>query len=77
MQYQSAFIGYQPFLDEKLIPWREVNDEAARVGGHLGIFRSDAYAGHSDMKSTPDVPAAATQTSPNTMQRDDHQGMTK
>lgn len=39
-QYSSAFAGYQPLRDEKPAPWREVNDEVARAGGHLGIFRS-------------------------------------
>ena len=46
-QYQSAFDGYQSFRDEKIASWREVNDEAARVGGHLGIFMGGgAHAGH-------------------------------
>jgi len=45
-QYPSAFTGYQSFRDEKLAPWREVNDETARVGGHLGIFMGGAHAGH-------------------------------
>lgn len=55
-QYPSAFTGYRPFRDEKPAPWREVNDEVARAGGHLGIFRNpsggttpnatDSHAGH-------------------------------
>jgi hypothetical protein len=40
--YASAFAGYQPLGDEKTASWRDVNDEVARVGGHLGIFRSQA-----------------------------------
>lgn len=43
--YTSAFAGYRPFRDEPLAPWREVNDEVARVGGHLGMF-GGAHAGH-------------------------------
>lgn len=43
-QHASAFNGYRPFRDEKPGPWREINDEVARVGGHLGIFRSNAPA---------------------------------
>ncbi len=39
-RYSSAFAGYQPLGDEKIAPWREINDEVARVGGHLGIFRN-------------------------------------
>jgi hypothetical protein len=50
-QYQSAFTDYQPFRDEKLAPWRDINDETARVGGHLGIFMGGAHAGHGAAQS--------------------------
>lgn len=43
-QYESAFAGYTPIRNEKLAPWREVNDEVARVGGHIGILRGEAAA---------------------------------
>lgn len=43
-QYHSAFSGYRPLRDEAVAPWRELNDEVARVGGHLGIVRSQAPA---------------------------------
>jgi hypothetical protein len=43
--YDSAFAGYQPLRDDALVPWREVNDEVARVGGHMGMF-GGAHAGH-------------------------------
>ena len=56
-RHPSAFTGYQSFLDEPLVPWRDVNDEAARVGGHLGIFRNDAHAGHGDMIPPTNTPA--------------------
>lgn len=52
-QYRPAFEGYRPFRDEKMRPWREVNDEVERTGGHAGIFRSpfpgtaaDTHSGH-------------------------------
>lgn len=31
--YPSALEGYQPFSDEKIIPWREANDNVGRIGG--------------------------------------------
>lgn len=37
--YTSAFAGYQPLREEKPASWRELNDEVARAGGHVGIFR--------------------------------------
>ena len=41
-QYHSAFGGYRPLRDEPVAAWREVNDEVARIGGHLGIVRGQA-----------------------------------
>jgi hypothetical protein len=43
--YQSAFTGYQRLRDDALAPWREINDEVARIGGHMGMF-GGAHAGH-------------------------------
>jgi len=40
--YASAFSGYQPPGTEKTGPWRELNDEVGRIGGHLGIVRGTA-----------------------------------
>ncbi|MEK6593676.1 MAG: hypothetical protein AABZ67_11415 [Pseudomonadota bacterium] len=49
-QYESAFAGYMPYRDEKLASWRDVNDEAARVGGHLGIFGGAGHGGQTSAK---------------------------
>lgn len=38
--HESALTGYRGFREAPLVPWRDVNDEVARVGGHLGIFRA-------------------------------------
>lgn len=43
-RYESAFAGYASFRNEKLAPWRDVNDEVARAGGHIGILRGAATA---------------------------------
>ncbi len=37
VRYQSAFDGYQPYREQKLAPWRELNDEVHKAGGHIGI----------------------------------------
>ena len=43
-QYNSAFTGYQPFREQKLAPWRELNDDVHTAGGHIGIFSGAAGA---------------------------------
>ena len=40
----SAYEGYRPYRDEPLAPWREVNDEVGRVGGHSGVVRAEREA---------------------------------
>jgi len=31
--FRSALEGYQPYTDEKIIPWKEANDNVGRIGG--------------------------------------------
>lgn len=49
--HASAFEGYRAFADEPLAPWRAVNDEVGRVGGHAGVLRAE--------ERKPAPPAAA------------------
>jgi len=42
--HASAFDGYRPFANEKPGAWRELNDDVARIGGHVGILRGDTPA---------------------------------
>ncbi len=37
--YRSAFESYVPYREPAIAPWREVNEDVARTGGHAGIFR--------------------------------------
>ena len=60
--YQSALQGYTAYREEVLRPWREVNDEVARIGGHVGIVTGAGPAQAertqpSDAESTPAKPA--------------------
>lgn len=77
-QYRSAFDGYQPFRDEKLAPWREVNDEVGRIGGQIGIF-GGGHAGHGGGRTVTNtlVPGAAAPQTPPPKQGSDHPGMKK
>jgi hypothetical protein len=82
MKYESAFASYLPFRDEKLAPWRAVNDDAARVGGHLGIFGGAAdHAGHSTTKPVVQQPATTPKPPPSAMppmmHGGGHEGMKK
>jgi hypothetical protein len=36
-RYESVFSEYKGFKEPALAPWREVNEEVARAGGHVGI----------------------------------------
>ncbi len=38
-QYESAFTNFRGFREAPLAPWRDVNEDVARAGGHVGIFR--------------------------------------
>ena len=62
-KYESAFTGYSRYRDEKLASWREVNDDAARVGGHMGIFGGAAgHAGHGTAQPQAQPPVSPPQS---------------
>jgi len=37
-RYDSAFTGYQRYREQQPAPWRDLNDDVHKAGGHLGIF---------------------------------------
>jgi len=37
--YRSAFADYRPYREQEVAPWRDVNAEVARVGGHAGVLK--------------------------------------
>lgn len=61
-RYESAFSGYQPYREQKLAPWREANEEAARIGGHIGIL--GGASGHATHGGTKPAVAPATSAKP-------------
>ncbi len=40
--YRSAFEGSRRLEEAPRRDWREANEEAARIGGHVGILREQA-----------------------------------
>jgi hypothetical protein len=59
VKYESVFAGYVPFRDQELAPWRDLNDEVARAGGHTGIFGGAGRSG-----STTRPPATPGKSAP-------------
>lgn len=38
-QYRLAFTGYRPLAEETVMPWKETNDSAGRIGGWRAYAR--------------------------------------
>jgi hypothetical protein len=52
--YESAFKGYRPYVDPEIARWRDSNEQAGRLGGHMGhIPSAPAGAGKSEAKPQP------------------------
>lgn len=43
--YESAFGGYVPHNEQEIASWRDINDEAARIGGHVGSLGQSGSPG--------------------------------
>jgi len=59
----SAYEGYRPFREEEIAPWREVNEEVGRLGGHSGHVGKDDMgkdAAHTAPPPAAQPPAGAT-----------------
>jgi hypothetical protein len=56
VQYRSAFTEYQPYREPEIEKWREMNDQARDLGGHMG---QAARPGSGDTK-----PATRPETAP-------------
>ena len=55
--WQSAFDGYQPFSDEKPVPWAQANETVRQVGGWRAYAREAAQPA-SAAASVPQPPRA-------------------
>ena len=55
-RYESVFSTYQPFQEPAVAPWRALNDEVGRIGGHIGIMGgAGGHAGHGSGPKPPEV----------------------
>jgi hypothetical protein len=64
--YRSAWSGYRPFADEKVISWKDANDEVRRIGGWRTYLREsqgrpsgNSGAARDSDKATPSDAGAA------------------
>lgn len=42
--FRSALEGYQPYTDEKIVSWKEANDNVGRIGGWREYAKEAAQA---------------------------------
>ncbi len=52
--FQSALDGYQPYTDEKTVPWKEANDSVGRIGGWRAYAREAQQAQPPGATGQPD-----------------------
>ena len=75
--FRSALDGYQSFSDEKLVPWRDANDNVGRIGGWR-VYAKEAQEGANGSKAAPPGPApggpAAKPASPASSPANPHSG---
>ncbi len=64
--YRSALEGYQPYSEEKIVPWREANDTVGKIGGWRAYAKEAAegqsqqgHAGHAAPAASAAKPAAS------------------
>ena len=58
--YESVFKSYKPYEEPELGSWKDLNDEVAKAGGHVGIFGGAGHAGHGAPASPPQQKPAPT-----------------
>ena len=51
LTYKSALDGYQPFADEKPIPWKEANETVYRRGGWQAYAKEASGSGNAGAES--------------------------
>ena len=59
--YRSVLEGYQPYTDEKIVNWKEANDNAGRIGGWREYAKEAGEAQTPEVAARPVPDAAPTQ----------------
>ncbi len=65
-EYRSALEGYQPYSENKMVPWKDANDTVGKIGGWRAYAREVAegqgqhgHAGHTPPAVSGPKPAAS------------------
>ena len=59
--YRSALEGYQPYTDEKIVNWKEANDNTGRIGGWREYAKEASESQKPEGAVRPDPDAAPAQ----------------
>ena len=59
--YRSALEGYQPYTDEKVVNWKEANDNTGQIGGWRAYAKEAGEAPTPEGASKPEPDAAPAQ----------------
>lgn len=62
--YRSAWSGYRPFADEKVISWKDANDEVRRIGGWRAYLRESQAQSSGNASAGSTAPAAKDSAKP-------------
>ena len=54
--YRSAFDGYQAFGEERVLPWKDVNDIAGKIGGWRAYAKEAADSPASEGRASAPTP---------------------
>ena len=68
LEYRSAFEGYRAYQEPEARSWRESNEEAGSLGGHVGQIKSRS-ASPSSLTSKPETAGAPPIAAPGAVQR--------
>ena len=64
VRYESAFRDYVPHREPEIASWRDINDAAARIGGHAGALRQPGMHGGQPPAGTANSSPAPSPVSP-------------
>ena len=59
--YRSALEGYQPYTDEKIVNWKEANDNTGRIGGWREYAKEASESQKPEVAARPDPAATPVQ----------------